>query len=549
MTDRAGGTASVGLRAGVVGLALLAFASTVALRALFLDRSYDVFVDEITYYRLGANLLDGQGVSLFGVPFLLHPPAFFILEAAYLHVFEPAGGILQQVYATRFLNVILAGVSAVAVLGIGWRAGGRHVGVVAATLFAIEPFVNRMNSRLLLETGLVTWVLLGFLILLTVGLPGPTMAATSGATASGGRTKARIRAADFVTGLFFGLAVLTKDMAFFVTLLPIGICWLTGQVLPRRRAAGIGIVAIGVYALYPIGVTALGLGSTFVEQKFHGLLRFAGVVKETGFVRDGQGPTFIAAVMANLDVFVVTYVLMAIAVPGVLILLHLGDRRQRMIAIWTGSAYLLLGYSLTLGTLEEQFFYLLVVPALVTMVVASRVALDARRSARLPGVDRSRLDRPFAALSEVVWRAGTIVLILALGWSGAVWVHIHTVRDDSYARLLNYLEQAVPAGRVLGVTNQPQHFIIQNYVIEPIASVADIQDNNVEYVVLSTKQVASGYTEGGREIRAWLQPNADLMISIAGRSYGALEVWMIRSPTGESSAGGTGSAPPSSDGP
>jgi hypothetical protein len=124
-------------------------------------------------------------------------------------------------------------------------------------------------------------------------------------------------------------------------------------------------------------------------------------------------------------------------------------------------------------------------------------------------------------------RLGTVALIAALAWGGLIWIQTRSTPDDSYTRLLDYMAKSVPDGEVLGVTHPLEHFIFRGYVLEPITSVADINAKHVGYVVLSTKQVAAGYTEGGQEISRWLQLNAVLQTTFTGRSYGSLQLWLV----------------------
>ena len=63
-------------------LGLLAF----ALRVVNLGRSWDIFVDEIIYFRISQSVARGQGVEFLGNDFYLHPPGFFYLQAAYMKV-------------------------------------------------------------------------------------------------------------------------------------------------------------------------------------------------------------------------------------------------------------------------------------------------------------------------------------------------------------------------------------------------------------------------------------------------------------------------------
>src|SRR5947209_6723713 len=74
-----------------IAVALVA-SVTFTLRTVALGRSYDVFFDEVIYFRIAQNVARTLQVTYAGpVPFLLHPPLFFFLEGAYLKIAHPGG--------------------------------------------------------------------------------------------------------------------------------------------------------------------------------------------------------------------------------------------------------------------------------------------------------------------------------------------------------------------------------------------------------------------------------------------------------------------------
>ena len=502
------------LAAGVV----LAFAFALAIRALFLGTAYDVFVDEVTYFLISQAVATGHGVVLHGKPFFLHPPLFFLAEAPYILLSHPSGLLLQQVLDMRQFDAVLGTLTAVVLLLVAGRVGGWRVGIVAYLLFALDPFIVRINSRNLIESFALLLVMLGYLALLW----GPVERGRIG------------RGRLLAVGLCFGAALLSKEMTAFLTLLPIGILFLTDWVLPRRAALGIIVVAALVYAVYPAGVLLSGLGPLFVTEKLSGLLRFLGVVKTTGFVHGG--PSFTAAIVGNLDVFATTYVLIALGVPAALLLAWKGDPKRRVIGVLGVSAYALLAYSIGFGTLEEQFFYFLVLPAILGVPLAWSYVVRLERRIRTSGsILGSRAD--LAAMAHRAVAIGgailPVALAVSLGWSSFVWLQVRLSHDDGYRQVEAYLRSHVPQGTRIGVTTEPQEFILQGYVIEPIQSAPAIVSTRVRYVVISTKQIEAGYTPNGRAIWAWLRGRGQPVYTFSGRTYGSIEVYRV--PAGSAS--------------
>ena len=264
------GPAAPGRRAlawAAVGLGLLA----AVVRLALIPRSFDLFGDEVIYSDLGHSVTNGGFPRLQG-PFFLHGPASSTWRQA--GSTWSAGRPTWSSGSTRCasLNALLAGATAVVLVLLAARAGSLRAGLVSGLLFALDPFCIRQNDRVLLETALLLWVLLGYLVLAPLAQsPEPR--------------HARARAAG--AGLLFGVAWLTKDEGALLTVLPL----LAAAVLgwgPRRSlsllAAG---VATAVYAAY-VGVVALGgEWSTWWFSKTAGARRMLGVTQTTGFNSKG----------------------------------------------------------------------------------------------------------------------------------------------------------------------------------------------------------------------------------------------------------------------
>jgi hypothetical protein len=280
-------------------VAVLALAAYL-LRAYHLDTSSDIFVDEVTYLRLGQSVAHDGRVYLYGEPFFLHPPAFFFVEGAVLLLLSLDGDLIEQIYAMRHINAVLAGVSAGALLVIGRSVAGLPAGVTAAAFFALDPFVMRLNSRNYLETLAITGILVGYAVL----VPAVT----------GPRSEVGL-ARSLVVGVAFGVALLTKDMTAFLSVVPMGVCFVLGWSIERRATLRVALATAAVYGVYPVAIVLSGHTSDFVDQKFRGLARFTGQIQETGFNQEG-GPSFSAAILSNLEAFAATYVLIAVGAAG-----------------------------------------------------------------------------------------------------------------------------------------------------------------------------------------------------------------------------------------
>lgn len=535
-----------------------AFVAVFLLRFIFIDRAYDIFTDEVTYLQISQSVAAGRGVLLHGNLFFLHPPLFFLLEGAVLSVFHPTGLIIDQVQAIRTLNAMLAGITGVAIFVLVSRLAGWRAALAALLVFALDPFIIRLNSRNLIETAAFMWVALGYLVLLSA--VGPDVAGDGGAASRMATDSPSLAEAPrwrllrvVAAGLLFGCALLSKEMTAFLTVVPVGFAFLLGMSLRRPESLAAVVAAAATYSIYPLTVVALGLGPQFADQKLSGLLRFLGIVKTTGFVSSG-GPSFASAITRNLDVFATTYALIAIGIPACLVLLAWGGPRRRLIGLLGASAYALLAYSIKFGTLEEQFFYYLVLPALLTVSVAWWMVVAERRLLSDPRGWPASLHRRAGALfarvhvhdahrarqvgEDAVRVVAPVAFTVAVGWSVLVWSQVHFTPDNGYERLLAYMHRTVPNGTTVGVTTDPQQFILQGYVIEQVQTTKSLAQARARYVAISTKQIEDGYVKNGASILQWLQANARPVFTFQGRSYGTLELFRVTPPLTGTAAGG-----------
>jgi len=488
-----------------IGLALVSAMLTVLARATHLSQSWEVHVDEISYLRLSQSVAEHLSVQLYGQPFYLHPPAYFFVEGAFLKLWQPGGDLIAQIYAARSVNVALAGFTAALLVVLGWRIGGWRAAVGAGFLFALDPFVVRMNSRTFLETSAVFWVVAGFAVLI-LPTDGPRL---------------RPRALQIVgSGVLFGLALLTKDMTAFVTLLPLGVCWVLGWCLTRRSALLVGSVAVLTYLPYPVLVWLSGDGPAFAAGKLGGLARLTGVVKITGF-RSG-GPSFLQAVIANLDQFGTTYALIALGGIALLILLRSPSPDRRLVGIWTACAYVLVVYCAGFGTLEEQFFYYLVVPIMLALSAAAAQLWSSHR------------------LGTAIRVAELTLAGLFVVWTGFLWTRAHFTPDNGYERVRAYLLANVAQRVPIGATTEPAEFLLDEYTTGLWSSIDALRAHRAEYVLISTRQVATGYAIGSPEMFAWLRDSGQVVFSFQGPTNGTLQ--LVRLPAGWWSAPSNGDA-------
>lgn len=506
-------------RAKTPALAIVATGAgllTLLIRLAMHVRAFDLYGDEVIYADLGRSVLSGGFPSFFGQVFFLHGPGFFYLESGWARLMGDPPGLMAWVYEMRMLNALLAAGTAVAVVLLAARAGSLRTGVVAGLLFSLDPFCIRQNDRVLLETAMMFWVLLGYL-------------AFSSFIDQPSARGAWIRAVG--CGLLFGCAVLTKDEAALLTVAPllvIAVRWRG----PGRRLT---LLAVGStvlsYASYLAVVVTNGYFAALWSAKTSGIQRLLGVIQTTGF-HSSKGGSLTGRLIAEGGFFLTTYLLLVLAVPAVVMVLRHGAPLPRIVGLLYCAAAAVLGYAVTLGTLEEQELYLLVVPSLLIIAIAGT------RPGR-PG-NRHRLNRHrWAARGKHRgWRMalGTSALALVLSVNVVTCGQWLRQPDDGFTLLLAYMTAHVPAGTAVTVAagspppsqvDGGRYALEGSYTVGLWVSPTALRQEHVRYVMAEWGPITEGYSYLSPAKVRILVRHAIQVFSFRGRTYGDLVLYKL----------------------
>ena len=473
---------------------LVVFGLAFLVRAVGLGSAYGVFVDEITYRELGRSIAYSGNLDLYGAPFFLHPPLFFVIEAAFLRLTPERTDIFEAVFQLRYLNVAFGAATTVLLFELVRRTAGVWAAAAAAAVHAFDPFALRITSRVLLEASAGFWICAGYLVLL------------SWPPKSGEQRTATDWRPAAATGVLFGLAVLTKEPVALFTLVPIVLAGVSRD-LPWRQVLTICGTAILVYLPYPIIAAINGLGPTYLAEKGQGALRLGGLLQLTGFNTEGSA-SFLVRLVERLDTFAGTYLILGLGVLAILHLFRGLAPGHRLLAWWATTAYGYAGYSIVAGTLEEQFFYYVLLPAIVVGAVAAHHL-----------VVTGHLKR--------TWRPAATVLGLAFFVFAAVnWTQLRTTPDDGYRRLVEHLEHELPPGESIGVaaTSDTADFVLDGFVPVTATTSRELVAEDVRYHLVSTKSIEDGTIRAEPELVVWLQEHAEVMWETEARTVGKLQL-------------------------
>ena len=492
---------------------------TVGLRAVNLRTSYELFIDEVTYADIGRSFAAGDGSQLYDKPFHLHPPLFFMVLGLVTRIFGQSSDAVLAVLDLRWINLGFAFVTAMALVLLLSVLVNRWAGLAVGVLYAVDSFIIRFDSRVMLEASMTTWVVLGYLFWIVA--------------VRRFADNEQVKLTPHIAGFFFGLAMVTKETAFFVTVLPL----VVALVFPFLRGTAVKALAIvlSVYGVYLAWIIATGEWASYWAEKTSGVLRVVGAEQATGYNAPGS-PSFIDRLVANLSTFASAYLVIGIASVLLLFIVVRAVRMLRLnshasltkqlietlvnlprklgggtlvILLWQGCSVIFLLYAIFIGTLEEQMFYILLVPSMVVTVLGV--------TRFIPTTERG------GAVRKIIFA----LLAVSLAFSSFNWVRIHTSPDDQYLAFSKWAAVNLEVGDRVSVTEETAQFVLPRVVLLNAYTPAVVESQNAEYVLIADSLVDQGYGFATPEFRDYLDANGEVVFDGKGRTLGALKLYRL----------------------
>jgi 4-amino-4-deoxy-L-arabinose transferase-like glycosyltransferase len=506
-------------------MAAILGAMTFVLHGYRLHLAPDIFSDEASYLLVSRNLAGGLGLVGDTGPFFWHPPVYIMVQAAYLR----AAGLLSldvvdMLFAARWLNVFFSACTAGLLVLLGRKVHGLHVGLLMGGLFLLDPFVQRINRRAMLETLALFLALLGIYLFFTY------------------RSRVGVWR-EVACGLAFGLAVLTKELvAFYLLAVPAFALW------SRREHIGAALrvtgFAVATYLLYPVWAFASGHGEQFLAYRVFGVHRYfrsLGLDLQFLLIREirlppGGRPPFWENVLALAGSYATTIALLGAGAVATLVLLMWYRRllAARYVATWGVISYLV-GGTFVVARVGDQYFYFVVVAAIAVTAYAALLLVSpaiSRLDLSTDGRANHRFGDPFAprhATSRRRWLASVLVpvFVLVVAYDLTQWVRFYGVGvDNSYARIYEYVTQHVPPGETIVVGTDVANYLLKpEYDIQFYRDQRNVQQRNVRYFILSTKEPWGRYNAVTPEFYAWVMGETRPLIEVEGPTFWKIGVY------------------------
>lgn len=470
---------------------VVATLATIGLHLWRVSTSYDLFIDEPFYAQVGQSIARGGMPFATGSPFFLHPPGFFLVEAAWMHLFGGHTSVFASVFSLRKLVGVVAGLTALMLGLLVAKVAGRAAAVLVVLGYLFSAFANDQSSMVLLEPITLFWTIAGYTVFAHLDQD------------DGPRRRRQVLAG----ALLFGIACLSKEFAVFVTLLPLGIAFVTRTWLTRREAVRAVVVTCVPWGVWLVVVAVNGYWSQFFAQITSGYHRTTGSTQISGF-NTKNAPSFLDTILANLGQLWTAYTVLGIGTFAIgYVFWTSKDRpRLRFLSLFGVGAVPLLAYCVLLGTNEEQFFNFLFFPALICLVIAVRA--NWRRIGR-------------------TLRVALLVLVAAAALSDtAVYLDLHLGSDNGTYLVDRWMYQHVPDGTAVGTTNPVQREIFLRYAMVDDAPGKHLGPH-VQYLVVFDKQVDQGYAFVDHATVARQTRNKPIVFETTDRSNGRMVIYAL----------------------
>ncbi len=508
---------SILYRTPVAVVAIVIGLITLTLHGYNVDVVPDVFSDEGLYLQVGISLAQGYGLTVNHMLFLWHPPIYMLLEAAYIRLAGLTNADpLTVLLAVRHVNIIFSGLTAILIMFFGRKLHSCRAGVTAAALFIMDPYVQRINRRNMLETVAMFCIILGLYLFYT-------------------KKRELTNGQCLGSGIAFGLALLTKEAVFpeLCVIVAYTVCFNRRQI---RDACNVLLIAIAIYLIYPISMFAMGQGDNYLAFKLFGFTRIVSLI--TGhksapppgtYLPTANRLTFVHNLLSRVTPYITSYMLIGFA--GIFtIVLFLYFRKvtaARYLVVWSIFSF---GFGSVLTNISDQYAYFLIVPSTIIAGCVLIASIETILYAPLPKRVALRDGRLTAFLPVQYRTLGKAILasfLLVLVVNGYLWMHTDVMGvDNSYINTIRYVTTHLPAGTTIVVSDD-----VTVYLISPAYNIRLDRDEKLIasmhtcYFIMSSKDAEGGYDAMTPDFYAWVMQGTHPLIEQQGPSFGKMGLY------------------------
>ncbi len=466
------------------------FVLALALRVYGLSSSPDIFGDEVLYTNVALNLPQFGHLVVLNSPWFIHPPMFYVLQSIFFQLTGISGLTLTNVLTGRLTSCLYASLAVVVVFV--WIAKFSEIKVGAATAFVLmlEPFALKYSRIGLLESLVVLFAIVALVFF--------------------SRANSKNNLKNYVIGgIFFGLALLTKELAIFVIVI-IAVYWLLAKFVAKIKINVKGtltFIATGLFMYLGYVIWALSIdASDFLSTKYYLLERALWIVRDQGYTTPGYS-AFTPDFISTVNIYLITYILIGIAaIASVYFLLRERNKFTLLLTSWFIGAVIFFG---AIGAHNSQFFIYITIPAAI--IAGYMIAKFAF----------SQIYR-----NKKVLFAALMLLFVVIGYNSMVWVFIDGGNDTAVSQSINWIQTNIGNGEKIWVPQYTYLFLSSNYQIvnkETYSTLNSIQGQGIHYFITSPRWTYLA----DNSILNYIRENGTCIAVFQGQSTQEIDIYYV----------------------
>ena len=477
----------------VIALSLIIFALAFFLRSWGLSSTPDIFGDEALYTDIALKLPQYGHIVAFGSPWFVHPPLYYVLQSAFFQLSGVSEVTLASVFTARLTSCLYGTLAVVGVFVWVSRISAVKIGAATAFVLMVEPYALKYSRIGILESLVLFLAIVALMLFM--------------------RANSRSNLKSFVVGgVFFGLAMLTKELAVFVVVV-IAVWLLLTKFVVKGKVnvkGTLAFIATGLVMYLGYVVWALSVDSTaFVNTYSYLIQRALWVVKDTGYTVSGYSP-FTSDLASSANIYIITYTLIVLAaVSSVYLIFKDKSEPALVLSSWFVGSAIFFGL---LGIHNPQFFVYLTIPAAI-----------------IAGYTVAKLAFGITSRNKKVIAIATILLLVIINYNVGVWIFVDGGSDTAFSQSINWVKENVPKGETIYVDNGAYRYLLMDYDVAVIFNqdtLNSISEQNVTYYIFSTEL----QYRVNQDLSTYVLNNGSLMASFDGSSLGHINIYSISDP-------------------
>lgn len=473
---------------------LLIFVITLFLRIWRISYAPDIHGDEITYNVISNNLLTNGNLTYRSETWFVHPPLYYIFLACYLFINSQNSVTLDSIYIARTLSGIFAAIMIVVVFLLITKMYDLKSATIVSILLMLDPYLVKYSRIGMLESAALMFIVLTIYLFYN--------AETSGSFKQ-----------YLFAGISLGFTLLTKEMAGYV-ILSIIIYVVTVRHLLKTKISFQGLsiffgVATFIYMIYVAWGRSIDI-NLFFSSKSYLVKRIAGVIIDTGYLRDGYNSLY-TDILETFWLYGITHMLILLSIPsGIYLLLKEKKRETIFLVSWLFVSFLFL---FVIRIRNPQFYCYVIVPAIM-----------------LDGMVLSSIIKKLQiTVSKNKFNIGTIVgvifLLSVIGYNGYIWNMMYgSGTDTAYAQSINYIKLNIPEDSKIFVMATSRFLLPEYQIYFGTHSVSGLETRGINYFVISPRQ----YYMVNDATLDYVLRNGRLLASFEGHSLRKVDIYYIQ---------------------